>query len=81
MYKNDLSARRYSDGFKLKIKVFDEFYRASNVLKDMKAGTGLGLSIAKQVVEDHKGRIWVNSETGIWTKFSFIIPANPEEIR
>jgi len=62
-------------------KVFDEFYRASNVPKDMKAGTGLGLSIAKQVVEDHKGRIWVNSETGIWTKFSFIIPANPEEIR
>jgi len=59
-------------------KVFDEFYRASNVPRDIKSGSGLGLSIAKQIVEDHKGRIWVTSEVGIWTKFSFILPKNQQ---
>lgn len=58
-------------------KVFDEFYRASNVPKDIKTGSGLGLSIVKQIVEDHKGKIWVESELGIWTKFTFILPKNP----
>ncbi len=57
-------------------KVFDEFYRASNIPKDIKSGSGLGLSIAKQIVEDHKGRIWVTSEVGIWTRFTFILPIN-----
>jgi signal transduction histidine kinase len=57
--------------------VFDEFYRATNVPKDMKSGSGLGLSIVKQIVEDHKGRIWVSSEPGVWTKFTFVLPKNP----
>jgi signal transduction histidine kinase len=61
-------------------KVFDEFFRASNVPKDTKTGSGLGLSIAKQIVEDHNGRIWVNSEPGVWTKFTFILPKNPAGI-
>lgn len=59
-------------------KVFDEFYRASNVPKDIKSGSGLGLSIARQIVEDHKGKIWVTSEVGVWTKFTFILPKRPE---
>jgi signal transduction histidine kinase len=58
-------------------KVFDEFYRASNVTKNVKAGSGLGLSIVKQIIEIHKGRIWVNSELGVWTKFTFLLPKNP----
>lgn len=58
-------------------KVFDEFYRASNVPKDIRTGSGLGLSIAKQIVDNHKGKIWVNSEVGVWTKFTFILPKNP----
>lgn len=58
-------------------KIFDEFYRASNVPKDVKTGSGLGLSIAKQIVESHKGRIWVSSEPGAWTKFTFTLPKNP----
>jgi signal transduction histidine kinase len=57
--------------------VFDEFYRASNVPKDIKSGSGLGLSIAKQIVENHKGKISVSSEPGIWTKFTIILPKNP----
>ena len=62
-------------------KVFDEFYRASNVPKDIKTGSGLGLSIVKQIIEDHKGQIWVSSEPGIWTKFTFLLPKNRENIR
>ena len=58
-------------------KIFDEFYRASNVPKDIKTGSGLGLSIVKKIVEDHKGKIWAESELGIWTKFTFILPKNP----
>jgi len=57
-------------------KVFDEFYRASNAPRDIKTGSGLGLSIARQIVEDHKGKIWVTSEVGVWTKFIFILPKN-----
>ncbi len=56
--------------------VFDEFYRASNVPKDIKSGSGLGLSIARQIVESHKGRISVSSEPGVWTRFTIIIPKN-----
>lgn len=59
-------------------QVFNEFYRATNVRKDYKTGTGLGLSIAKQIVENHKGRIWVQSELGLWTKFIFTLPKNPD---
>ena len=58
-------------------KVFDEFYRASNVKKDFKTGSGLGLSIVKQIIENHKGKIWVQSELGLWTKFVFTLPKNP----
>jgi len=61
-------------------RVFDEFYRASNVPKDIKSGSGLGLSIAKQIVENHKGKISVSSELGKWTKFTFVLPKNPEII-
>jgi len=60
-------------------KVFEEFYRASNVPRDIKTGSGLGLSIVKQIIKDHKGQIWVNSEPGIWTKFTFLLPKNVEE--
>jgi len=58
-------------------KVFDEFYRAANVPKDIKSGSGLGLSIAKQIIESHNGKIWVNSELGLWTKVTFILPKDP----
>lgn len=55
-------------------RIFEEFYRASNAIEIEHDGTGLGLSIAKQVVERHNGKIWVESELGKGSKFSIILP-------
>jgi signal transduction histidine kinase len=57
-------------------KVFDEFYRASNAKKIERDGTGLGLSMAKEVIERHGGRIWVESDSNGST-FSFTLPKIP----
>jgi len=61
-------------------RIFDEFYRASNVQRDIKSGTGLGLSIVKEIVDNHKGKIKVESEEGVWTKFTVMLPVNPDEL-
>ena len=55
-------------------KIFDEFYRATNAKKSETDGTGLGTSIVKQIIERHNGRIWVESEENVGTKFSFTVP-------
>ena len=55
-------------------KLFNEFYRATNAKKTEREGTGLGLAIAKQVVERHNGKIWVESEEGKGSTFSIILP-------
>ena len=48
-------------------RLFESFYRASNVGKI--PGTGLGLAIVKQAVERHGGTITVSSETNVGTTF------------
>jgi len=55
-------------------RIFEEFYRASNAKEVEKDGTGLGLSIVKQIVEMHKGKIWVGSEEGKGSTFSIELP-------
>ncbi len=61
-------------------KVFDEFFRGSNVPKDFKSGTGLGLAIVQQIVKNHGGKIKVESEEGVWTKFTVSLPVKPEGV-
>lgn len=55
-------------------KIFQKFSQGSAKPVDKISGTGLGLSISKEIVELHGGRIWVTSEEGVGSKFSFIVP-------
>lgn len=54
--------------------VFDRFFQADTARTDQE-GTGLGLSIAKWIVDKHRGKIEVQSETGKGSRFIFTFPA------
>jgi two-component system, OmpR family, phosphate regulon sensor histidine kinase PhoR len=53
--------------------IFEKFYRASNAAENG-TGTGLGLAIVKSIVDNHNGRIWVESAVGKGTKFVVVLP-------
>jgi signal transduction histidine kinase/DNA-binding response OmpR family regulator/ligand-binding sensor domain-containing protein len=55
-------------------KVFEKFKQVGDTLTDKPKGTGLGLPICKEIVEYHGGRIWVESEMGQGSTFSFTLP-------
>jgi two-component system phosphate regulon sensor histidine kinase PhoR len=55
--------------------LFTKFFRVSGALEQGSKGTGLGLFIAKAIVEMHNGTIWVESEEGKGSTFSFSLPA------
>ena len=55
-------------------KVFERFKQVGDTLTDKPKGTGLGLPICKEIVEYHGGRIWVESEPGHGSTFSFTLP-------
>jgi signal transduction histidine kinase len=56
-------------------KIFEEFRQVGGDYAHKKEGTGLGLTLAKKFVELHGGRIWVESEVGKGSTFSFTLPA------
>jgi signal transduction histidine kinase len=59
-------------------KIFEEFQQADNSATKKKGGTGLGLSISRRIVELHGGKLWVESELGKGSVFSFTLPCTVE---
>ena len=59
-----------------KEKIFAKFYRIAEVNGENSKGTGLGLAISKALVELHGGKIWVESEAGRGSTFSFTLPVS-----
>lgn len=55
-------------------KIFEPFCQMDNPLGRKMGGTGLGLTIAKQIIERHGGQIWVESEYGKGSQFTFTLP-------
>ena len=59
-------------------RVFEQFHQVDNSNTKAKGGTGLGLAIAKQIVEMHGGRIWVESTVGKGSTFQMELPIRTE---
>jgi signal transduction histidine kinase len=57
-------------------KIFEEFRQVGGDYAHKSEGTGLGLTLAKKFVELHGGKIWVESEAGKGSKFTFSLPLN-----
>jgi signal transduction histidine kinase len=55
-------------------KVFEEFRQVGTAAKKVE-GTGLGLALSRKFVELHGGRIWVESQVGVGSTFTFTIPS------
>lgn len=54
--------------------IFDKFHQVGTTTSGMREGTGLGLPITKRLVEEHGGRIWLESEPGKGSRFAFTLP-------
>ena len=62
-------------------RIFERFYKVDRArVRGEASGTGLGLAISRHVIQQHGGRIWVESDEGAGSTFSFAIPiADPPD--
>jgi len=60
--------------------IFDKFYRGSNISSDFE-GSGLGLAIVKTIVENHQGRIWLESTLGKGSSFFIVLPIHEQPVQ
>ena len=62
-------------------RIFERFYKVdrARVRGETPGGTGLGLAIARHIVEQHGGRIWLESTEGDGSTFSFALPLVSED--
>ncbi len=61
-------------------RIFERFYQIDQTGDSQRGGIGLGLSICRGLVEAHGGRIWVTSEVGKGSTFSFSLPKAPPSV-
>jgi signal transduction histidine kinase len=86
-----LSARRVKGGKAIEVSVhdtgigippeeqthiFERFYRGEKAQQVNQTGSGLGLYLTKLIVEQHKGKIWLDSAKGQGTTFHFVLPSS-----
>jgi signal transduction histidine kinase len=57
------------------LEIFDDFFRVPGT--ESAEGMGLGLAIARRLLQGMGGKIWVESEPGAGSKFSFLVPLKP----
>ncbi len=82
-----LSARRVGDEILVSIvdtgigiapedheRIFEKFQQVGDTPTDKPRGTGLGLCICRDIVAYHGGRLWVDSQLGVGSTFSFALP-------
>lgn len=62
-------------------KIFDRFFRADDEVVQNASGTGLGLPIVQSLVEMQEGQVWVESEPGQGSTFTFTLPATGPEFQ
>jgi NtrC-family two-component system sensor histidine kinase KinB len=84
LYEDEVWIRVYDTGVGISAehrdKIFQRFYRAHNRTSSKGNHLGLGLAICQQIVAGHRGRIWVESEEGRGSCFTFALPLTQKEV-